>query len=89
MTLDYINQDDYTLSNKIPMLYINPEDNEERMKIYREDMNIPFPVIASAEDIATAYRVNSYPRFFVINEKGIIEKIQKGYSKEFLNEFRQ
>ena len=84
-----MNQEDYTLSKEIPMLYINPEDDEERMKVYREDMNISFPVIASAEEIAAAYRVNSYPRFFVINEKGIIERIQKGYSKEFLDEFRQ
>lgn len=89
MALDYINQEDYVLSDDIDVLYINPEDDHSRMESYMQKIAIPFPVIASAEDIAQKYRVYSYPRFFLINEKGEIEKIQVGYSKEFLDEFRK
>lgn len=89
MTLDYINQKDYKLTDKVSFLYINPEDNQTRMEKYMKNINIPFPIIASAKDIAKNYGVNSFPRFVLINEKGVIEKIVKGYSKEFLDKFRQ
>ena len=89
MALDYMNQEDYVLSEDVEMLYINPEDDRSRMESYMKKISIPYPVIASAEDIAKAYRVTSYPRFFLIDEKGKIEKIQVGYSKEFLDKLRQ
>ena len=88
-TLDYINKEDYVLTDKIPMLYIDAEDDYDQLMQYKNNIDIPYPVIASAEDIARDYKVNSYPRFFLVNEEGIIEKIQRGYSEEFLDEFRQ
>ena len=88
-SLDYINQDDFTLSKDIPIFYIDAEDDHARLEQYQKSMNVPFPIIASAEAIAKEYRVNSYPRFFLVNEEGVIEKIQIGFSKEFLDEFRQ
>lgn len=89
MALEHFNQEDYVLTDKVSVLYINPEDNETRMETYMKKTPIPFPVIAKAEDIGERYRINSYPRYFLIDEKGIIEKIQVGYSKEFIDEFRQ
>ena len=88
-SLDYINQEDFTLSKDIPIFYIDAEDDHARLVQYQKSMNVPFSIIASAEDIAKQYKVNSYPRFFLVNEEGIIEKIQIGFSKEFLDEFRQ
>lgn len=85
-SLDYINQDSYTYNKDIPMLYINPEDTDDMMKTYREDINIDFPVITNAAEIAADYGVTSFPRFFVIDESGKIEKIVIGHSKEFLDE---
>lgn len=87
--LDYFNQDGYVLTDKIPVLYINPYDDETRMKKYIKDTPIPFPIIAEAKDISKKYRAYAYPRFFLINEKGIIEKIQVGFSKDFIDTFRQ
>lgn len=88
-TLDYINKDDFTLNDKISYLYINPEDDKTRMDTYIKRTNVPFPIIASAKKIAKNYGVNSYPRFFLVNEKGIIEKIVRGFDKEFLDSFKQ
>lgn len=89
MTLDYINQKEFILRDDIPMLYINPEDDAERLATYQKSIPIPFPVIAGAEEIGQKFRINSYPQFFLIDEKGYIEKIQKGYSEEFLNQFKK
>lgn len=86
-TLDYINQDNYEPAEDIPILYINPEDDNARMSIYREDTNIPFPVINSAKTIATDYGVNSYPRFFLVDEDGVIEHVEIGFSETFLDQF--
>lgn len=89
LTLDYINQKNFKYNNKIPMLYINPEDDAEKMKIYMKGINVPFPVITEAKEITDNYGVNSFPRFFVIDEQGVIEKIQIGYSAAFLDQFRE
>ena len=89
LTLDYMNQEDFIYNDKVPMIYINPEDYAEKMKIYMEGINVPFPVITEAKEIANNFGVNSYPRFFVIDERGIIEKIQIGYSAAFLDQFRE
>lgn len=88
LSLDYMNQESYTYNSEIPMIYINPEDNSDSMKVYMEDINVPFPIITNAKEIAENFGVNSYPRFFLVNEKGIIEDIQIGYSKEFLDKFK-
>lgn len=88
-TLDYINKDDFKLNDKISYLYINPEDDKTKMDTYIKRTNIPFPIIANAEKIAKDYGVNSYPRFFLVNEKGMIEKIVRGFDKEFLDNFKK
>ena len=59
------------------------------MDTYIKRTNIPFPIIANAEKIAKDYGVNSYPRFFLVNEKGMIEKIVRGFDKEFLDNFKK
>ncbi|UZR98481.1 peroxiredoxin family protein [Chondrinema litorale] len=89
LTLDYINKDDFELTEKVKFLYINIEDGEERMKSYMEKFSIPFPVIASASEIGKEYGVNSFPSFFLIDEQGKIEEIHSGYSKEFIDRFRK
>lgn len=88
-TLDYINKDDFQLTDNVSYVYINPEDDKSRMEIYQKRTQVPFPIIASAEKIAKDYGVNSYPKFFLVNEKGIIEKIVRGFDQEFLDTFRK
>lgn len=87
-TLQHINRDDFELANNVQWLYINPEDSKERMKSYMEKLNIPFPVLTDAKTVGEQYGVNGYPTFFLINEDGIIETVQSGYSDEFINSFK-
>lgn len=86
--LKYINQDDYSMTDEVSVLYINPEDGEEKMKKYVKNLPIPFPIIANAKQIGEKYGVNAYPLFFLIDENGIVEKVQAGYSKDFLDSFK-
>ncbi|WP_258099871.1 TlpA family protein disulfide reductase [Marinoscillum pacificum] len=84
--LEYINQSKNIIEN-IETVYINPEDDIDRMRLYKRQVAIPFPVIAGREDLGRAFGVNGYPTFIVINEEGIIEQVQQGYTKEFLDQF--
>ncbi|MBR11294.1 MAG: hypothetical protein CMP48_26920 [Rickettsiales bacterium] len=84
--LKYINESD-GFSNNIQTIYINPTDNDKRMQSYKEQINIPFPVIADRKDLGKAYGANGYPTFILIDENGIIEQVQEGYTKEFLDQF--
>ncbi len=87
-TLQHINKDDFELADKVQWLYINPEDGKERMKSYMEKLEIPFPVLTDAKTVGAQYGVNGYPTFFLINEDGIIETVQSGYSDRFINSFK-
>ncbi|MBX2840673.1 MAG: TlpA family protein disulfide reductase [Flammeovirgaceae bacterium] len=89
MALDHINKADYRFTEKVKVLYINPEDNENRMKKFMERFPIPFPIIAGASEIGDKYRVSGYPSYFLIDEEGRIDQIKIGYSEEFIDEFRQ
>lgn len=87
-TLKHINKDDFELANKVQWLYINPEDGKERMKSYMKKLEITFPVLTDAKTVGERYGVNGYPTFFLINEDGIIETVQSGYSEKFINSFK-
>lgn len=86
--LNRFNSKDFAITDEIPILYITPEDSAERMRTFMKSKNIPFPVIADAEEIREMYKLNSYPRFFMIDEQGIIEEIQIGYSEQFIDKLR-
>lgn len=86
--LDRFNGKDFMITKDIPIFYISPEDNEERIETFTKSKHIPFPIITDAEELGEKYKVNSYPRFFLIDEEGFIEDIQIGYSEEFIDKFR-
>jgi len=67
---------------------VNPEDSKERMVSYMKKLKIPFPVLTDAKTVGEQYGVNGYPTFFLINEDGIIESVQSGYSESFINSFK-
>ena len=87
--LDHFNQDDFELADDVSIIYINPEDNKSKLTTYMKRTPIPFPVIAEAQSIAQKYGGSSFPRYFLIDEKGIIEKMQVGFSAEFIDKFRK
>ena len=84
LALQHFNRDEYELDNKITGIYINPDDSNSEVSDYRDKLPIPFPAIAGAKKIAKAYGVSSFPTFFLIDERGDIEKVVVGYRSEFL-----
>ena len=88
MTLKHINRNNFELSDEITWLYINPEDDKERLDVYTKKLPIPFPVLINAKEIGERYGVNGYPTFFLINEEGVIETVQPGYFPDFIDKYK-
>ena len=84
LALEEINRQGKPLSDAVVGLYINPEDGKSDVENYASKINIPFPVIAGAKGIGKVYGVSGYPTFLLIDEKGLIEKVQLGYNKKFI-----
>ncbi len=87
MTLEHFNQKDYHLSDKISAVYIYPIDKQKEVIEYVNKVTAPFPVISNAKEIGEIYGVSRFPSLFLIDEKGIIEKVS-GYNKEFLESLK-
>ncbi|MFY0599214.1 MAG: TlpA family protein disulfide reductase [Cyclobacteriaceae bacterium] len=88
LALDYINQDNFKINDQVSWLYINPIDSKKKMEGYLMKSEIPFPILTDAKEIAENYGVNGYPTFFLVNEEGIIETVNVGYSEDFLDNFK-
>ena len=66
MTLQHINRDDFELSDEIAWVYINPEDNKEKLEAYTKKLQIPFPVLINAglkKDVSPE-RIKNYTDWF-------------------------
>ncbi len=88
LALEHLNQEDYELSDKVTALYINPAEKQKDVIDYTNRVMIPFPVISNAKEVGDTYGVAGFPCFFLIDEKGKIEKIVYGYNKEFLDSLK-
>jgi peroxiredoxin len=86
VALDHLNQEDFDLPDDIHVYYVNPVDSKTQVEKYIQKFQVPFTVIPDAQAIGDSYRVNGYPTFYLIDEKGKIEKVSVGYSKEFISE---
>ena len=83
-SIKHFNRQDYEISENVVPIYINPVDNSSDMSEFDKKFNVPFPVIVSnAQEISELYGVISYPLFYLIDEKGTIEKVINGYDEEF------
>ncbi|WP_168196317.1 peroxiredoxin family protein [Echinicola soli] len=87
IALDNFNKPGFTFKSNIKPIYLNPVDTKEDMKKYAAIKNIDFPVVPEAKAVGKAYGVSGYPSFFLIDEKGIIEKAFAGFDKETILEF--
>ena len=88
-SLKHFNSEGYELSDDVVAVYINPIDSESDMDRFKEQFNIPFPLIQDgADEIAKDYGVITYPLFYLINEEGVIEKVINGFDKEFQESLR-
>lgn len=84
MAIDHMNRKDFALPDDVVGIYINPVDKVERVASYAQKSQIPFPVVADARAVGTMYGVWAYPTFFLIDEKGVIQKTVVGYEEKFL-----
>ena len=87
--LKHMNKKGYQLLDNISFIYINPDDEKEDVIEYTKKINVPFSAIYDAKKIKDAYGVQAYPTFFLIDEKGVIEKVVQGYDENFLESLRK
>jgi len=84
LAVEHFNREGYKLPDHVAGIYVNPEDTKSRVLDYRSKLPIPFPAVAGEKSVANAYGVSAFPTFFLIDEKGIIEKVVVGYRPEFV-----
>jgi len=89
VALKHLNREDYQLSDNITALYINPDDTQKEVIDYANRAKIPFPVISDANDVGEAYGISGYPCFYLIDEKGKIERVMYGYDEQFFNDLKK
>lgn len=85
LALDHFNRDDFKLPDELVGIYINPQDTPADVSEYADKIHIPFPAVGDAKAIGKLYGVSGYPTFFLIDEKGVIEKVVVGYRPEFID----
>lgn len=85
LALDYMNRSDFKLKDGIVGIYLNPMDKKPKMESYAQRVHIPFSVVPDVRDLGKLYGVSAYPTFYLIDERGIIEKAVLGYNKEFID----
>ena len=83
--LRYMDEEGFQLAGNIKPLFLSIWDRKEDVVEYFKQINGPLTVILDAEEISEMYGVSDTPTFFLIDEKGNIEKVAGGFDKEFLN----
>ncbi len=63
------------------VLGISLEDRAVLEK-YRDQNNIPYPILLGNKEIARAYDIEAIPNMFIIDRKGKIRKTQLGFAPE-------
>lgn len=86
--LRYMDEEGIQLAGNITPLFLSIWDRKEDLVEYFKHKNTPLTVILEAEEISEMYGVSGTPTFFLIDEKGIIEKVAGGFDKEFLNSLK-
>ncbi|MDQ3047182.1 MAG: TlpA family protein disulfide reductase [Bacteroidota bacterium] len=68
------------------VISINPYDTKDKINLHIQKYNIPFPVLLSDKNLASQYRVNSYPTIFILNSEKQILKVIEGFSDNLKQE---
>lgn len=84
LTVEHITNPEFILSDDVSVIYIKPFDTEAKLKSYIDKYSINFPLIPNSQKLSESYGIAAYPTFYLINEKGLIEKVVVGYDKEFI-----
>lgn len=62
-------------------------DDEQALRNYRDQNNIPYPILIGNNEVAKAFQVTGIPKTIFIDKKGNIRKSQTGYAPQLEAEF--
>ena len=71
------------------ILGISLDTDEQALRNYSAQMQIPYPVLIGNKDIARAYQVSGIPKTIFLDRKGNIRKTQVGFAPELEVQFDQ
>jgi len=75
--------------DKLVVLWINPFDNDEKLKDFVSKNKVNYPIVKIQRSFADTYHVSGYPTMYLINPEGKIKFIHVGfgYDKEYQKKF--
>ena len=62
-------------------------DDEQSLASFRNQMQIPYPILVGNNEIAKAYEVSGIPKTIFMDKKGKIRKTQVGFAPELEAQF--
>jgi peroxiredoxin len=62
-------------------------DDQQALIDFKDQMNIPYPILVGSNDLAKAYGVTGIPKTIFIDKKGSIRKTQVGFAPELESRF--
>jgi thiol-disulfide isomerase/thioredoxin len=68
---------------------LEPEKEFEKMKGFKAEHNLPWPIVFVDQEVFTQYGVSGIPHVALIDQDGNVEKIKIGYSEASFAEFRK
>jgi thiol-disulfide isomerase/thioredoxin len=71
------------------ILGIGLDNDDQALRDFSKQMNIPYPVLIGDNEIAKAYQVSGIPKTIFLDKKGSIRKTQVGFAPELEAQFDQ
>ena len=74
--------------NDVQIIGIATEGEESAKKLIAKK-GVTFPNLLGTKEVHAAYNVNSFPRYFLIDKKGIVQKEYFGFSEDIENDIKK
>jgi len=71
------------------VLGVSLDNNEQDLRNFSRQMNIPYPVLIGNNEVAKTYQVSGIPKTIFLDKKGNIRKTQVGFAPELEAGFDQ
>ena len=71
------------------ILGVSLDNNEQDLRNFSRQMNIPYPVLIGNNEVAKTYQVSGIPKTIFLDKKGNIRKTQVGFAPELEAGFDQ
>lgn len=69
------------------ILGVSLDSDEQALRNFSKEMNIPYPVLLGNKEIARVYQVSGIPKTIFLDKKGSIRKTQVGFAPELEAQF--